>query len=216
MKFISWDANYFKAGKRNSDCVIRALCVATNFGYKKLLELFKKADKFIMGSGYGQGVGISREEVDDFAKRTGIIEKIWSGDSDYLKYLDDFGTTELDAMENFIDNDFDEILSDRHIKSKRFVFMVREPNEQKFNGTHSYHFTPIIWYNNDWTCIDTDIEFDTVENIKYAIPLAIYAVKKIAKPDSEYYYTNEKKAIKAQQEKEFEDNVIKKRKSNKK
>jgi hypothetical protein len=53
MKFISWDANYFKAGNRNNDCVIRALCVATNFGYKKLLEYFKKADKFIMGSGYG-------------------------------------------------------------------------------------------------------------------------------------------------------------------
>jgi hypothetical protein len=101
----------------------------------------------------------------------------------------------LDAMESFIDNDFDEILSDRNIKSKRFVFMVREPNEKNFNGTHSYHLTPIIWYKNDWTCIDTDTEFDTVENIKYAIPFAIYAVKRIAKKDSEYSYNNEKKAI---------------------
>ena len=216
MKFISWDANYFKAGNRNNDCAIRALCVATEFGYKKLLEFFKKADEFIMGSGYGQGVGIYREELDDFAKRTGIIEKIWGGDSDYIKYLDDFGTTELDEMENFINNDFDEILSDRNIKSKRFVFVVRGANKKNFNGTHLYHLTPIIWYKNDWTCIDTDTEFATVENIKYAIPIAIYAVKRVAKPDSEYHYDNEKKVVQAQQKKEFMDNVMKKQNPNKK
>lgn len=155
MKFIPWDANYFDKGTVNKDCVVRALCASTLIGYKTILKLFNKEDEFIMGSGYGYSKGISVDEIDEFAKKTGIIERIW-GDHEYSKMLDQLGTTDMDTLESFLENDIDEVIDSHNITRKRFMFLVRTPNSKNSDDPHHYHATSVIFHNNEWTCLDVD------------------------------------------------------------
>ena len=193
MKFIPLDANYFNRGTAKKDCVIRALCASTMIGYKTIMKLLNKEKEFIMGVGYGISRGISRAEIDDFANRTGIIERIW-GDDEYSRQLDKFGTTEEDTLGSFLENDINEIMDSHGITTdgeKRFVFLVRTPNERNSDDPHYYHATSVVWQNNEWVCVDVD----TIEQIQNSIPIWLYAVKKMANPDSPIFYVNERKRI---------------------
>lgn len=193
MKFIPWDANYFNRGTAMKDCVIRALCASTMIGYKTLMKLFNKEKEFIMGVGYGISHGIPRVEIDDFANRTGIIERIW-GDDEYSRMLDRIGTTEDDTLGSFLENDMDEVMESNGItrnRDKRFIFLVRTPNERNSDDQHHYHATSIIWHGGEWVCLDVD----TIKQIQNSIPIWVYAVKKMPKPDSPIFYDNERKRI---------------------
>lgn len=187
IKFIPWDANYFSRGAKNRDCVIRALCMVTNYGYKKLMEMFGK--KFMFGHGYPPGEsGISLDEIDKFADETGIIEKIWGGDDGYSELLDKIGiVSDYDNLQSFINNDLDEIMEYNNIKLKRFVFVVKDTKKEP-NDPHHYHMTPVIWYKDRWTCFD----LPTIKNIQDSIPICCYAVKKVVKNNSPDSYINER------------------------
>jgi hypothetical protein len=94
--FVPYDANYFRTGDKKKDCVIRAISIAAMLGYKTVTELFNK--NFIFGVGYASNSGISLEEVDEFADKTGIIEMIW-GDKYHSMALDLFDdSTKYDTL----------------------------------------------------------------------------------------------------------------------
>lgn len=196
MKFIPFDANYFNAGKTNRDCVLRSLCIATLFGYRALLEMMGKGNEFVMGAGYDGGISV--EDIDDFARKTGIITKVW-GDDEYQEMLDKIGTTETEDLDYFVDNDLDDIMKINNLSKKRFMFIVRDPNVKNDRTQRKYHAVPVVYHNGEWTCLDVD-EKDNDSSIPVGklIPVAVYAVNKMPKKDSPYHYNNERKAVLAQ------------------
>lgn len=210
MKFIPFDANYFGAGKTNGDCVVRALCVATLFGYKAILKMLGKKNDFVMGAGYSGGVSIP--EIDDFAKRTGIVTKVWGGDEEYEKMLDEIGTTSLENLDTFLKEDMDEIIRINNIKKKRFVFILRDWNVKGDTTKRQYHAVAVVWHNGDWAVVDVD-ERDNggIIHNEDMIPILVYAVNRMPKKDSPYYYNNEKQEVLAQRNRELSDYLRKSR-----
>jgi len=204
MKFIPFDANYFNAGKTNGDCVIRALCVATLFGYKAILKMLGKKDDFVMGAGFDGGVPL--RELDDFAEKTGVITKVWGGDEEYEKMLDEIGTTSMESLDTFLREDLDDIIRINNVRRKRFVFILRDWNVKNDTTKRKYHAVAVVWHDGDWTVVDVD-ERDNNSKIPVGdmIPVAVYAVNKMPNKESPLYYNNEKTAVLAQRNREVSD-----------
>ena len=213
MKFIPFDANYFNAGNTNGDCVIRALCVATLFGYKTLMRLFGKEDEFIMGSGYDGG--ITPEEIDDFADKTGIITKVWGG-KEYEDVLDKVGITEDEDLEHFLKNDIDDIIAANNIRKRRFMVVVRDFNKKGDTpDIRRYHAVALVHHNGEWTAVDiTDRDNNGKMPISQTIPVELWAVNKMPNKESPLHYNNEKKAVLAQRSREVSDYFKKSRARN--
>jgi len=194
MKIVTRDMNYFGKGSTVKDCVIRALACATNFGYRFLMKLFGMEKNFNLENGYGRGPGISKEQLQKFAKKTGILELIW-GDDEYSEYLYQYGTTDAEDLEHFMKNDFEEIIKDAGKgKYKRFVIIVRPGNKKGAEMKESSHAIPMMLINGEWTTVDVK----TIRQIQYSIPIYVYSVEKIAKKDSEYSLQTEYEEVKAE------------------
>lgn len=193
MKFFKCDTNYFDKGSTTKDCVIRALSFATHYGYRYICKELGKGDYFRLGKGYSGPTGITQDELDRFADRTGIIEHVW-GDDTYSDELTKYGTTDDDTLESFLNVFIDEILEMNHLKKDnlRLVFKVRTPNT-KGNDDHHFHATTVCWDKelNDWACVDVE----TIENIQYSIPLHMYVVREMADENSPNFWLNEKRTM---------------------
>ena len=193
MKFFKCDTNYFNKGSASKDCVIRALSFATHYGYRHICNLLGKGDDFRLGIGYNGRTGITQNELDRFADKTGIIEHVWGDDalSDMLTLT---GTDDGDTLEMFLDTLIDEILeyNDLEKDNLRLFFKVRTPNT-KGGDDHHFHATTVCWDKelNDWACVD----IETIKNIEYSIPIHMYVVRKMADEKSPEFWLNEKKMM---------------------
>ena len=193
MKFFKCDTNYFNKGSASKDCVIRALSFATHYGYRYICNELGKGDYFRLGIGYNGHTGITQDELDRFADKTGIIEHIW-GDDALSDMLTVTGTDDGDTLELFLDTIVDEILEYNDLKKDnlRLFFKVRTPNTRG-SDDHHFHATTVCWDKelNDWACVD----IETIKNIEYSIPIHMYVVRKMAEKDSPNFWLNEKRTM---------------------
>lgn len=193
LNFCKVNPNYF--GKKNGDCVIRALCVATGYGYKKLCEMLDVP--FIMGVGFGwaKSQGITKEQMDKFAKKYRIIEEVYCDDI-FMDWLHgDLDDDMMDPSEGFSLEDMvlNKFIPDKR-EYRRLLFGTRSNKVKQKGGDFKLHCVAVDNHT------DTYYDIDTNETAKYSLVTDIFRVvpDKICKPDSPDYYDNERKRILAE------------------
>lgn len=190
LNFYKFNANYF--GKKNGDCVIRALCVATGYGYKKICEMLDVP--FIMGVGFGwnENQGITKKQMDDFANKYGIIEEVYCDDI-FLDWI--HGDLEDDMMDPADGFSLEDMVLNKFIPDKRgyrrLLFGTRSNKVKQKDGDFKMHCVAVDNHTNTYYDVDTN------ETAKYSLVMDIFRVipEKICKPDSPDYYNNERKRI---------------------
>ena len=189
MKFVQFDANYFNKSSKG-DCVIRALCLATGYGYKKICDLL--GVDFLPGVGYGwaNSQGISFDELMVFAKKTKLIKPIEEEiDWDFVDFLKGHGPKDdmMDVGSGFsLEDTIDNNLIPDEREYRRLVVLLH--SQKNLKDLHA-------------VCVDnhTKTYYDTRanESAKYGIVYAIFAadMSKIPSQKDPDYYSNEKARI---------------------
>lgn len=190
LNFYSFNANYF--GRKTGDCVIRALCLTTGYGYRKLCEMF--GIPFVMGFGWGWGnnQGITKDEMDRFASEYGIIEEVYCDDI-FMDWIN--GDVDDDMMDPSDGFSLEDMVLNKFIPNRpgyrNLIFNTRSNKVRYRSGDFKMHCVAVDNQKN--TYFDTD----TNETAKYSLVMSIYRVipGKICKPDSPDHYNNERKRI---------------------
>ena len=179
MNFKDWNANYWNKGNPKGDCVIRALCRTTLYGYKYLCDALGAGDDFIMGAGFMGGFDLG--QIDDFAKKSGLIVKITS-DNEF---------TEDDVALSYADLKLLRKMAARKGVNRTASFMFTLVGDGE-NGKWQ-HATAFIKKGEDLEHVDVSACQDSI----YAVPTAIYAIPldKVCPRDNPNRYENERKRI---------------------
>jgi len=204
MKFIPFNANYFnsQAEKDYGDCVVRALCVTLQMGYKKICELLGVDFKLGTGYGYAESDGITPDEVE--SKLSEYVIRIYKDDEFYNQGNVDFSAPlEDELLSNWADIEngggMGIIADEAKLRGKRFYpnrFLVFTRNPKSKNSSSSdlnLHATAIIRSKGEWSVVDGS----KIRGIMNQVPTDLFAIKKFCKPDDpDYYYTEKNKVLK--------------------
>lgn len=212
VNFKALDFNYWNNGSKNGDCVIRALCATTGFGYKKICDMLGVGDQFNYGTGYGWSAahGIDRKQMDAFISKTEMLELIWEDDmfsawaDGHDKEFDLQDVTAEDTLEYFVENFLPIVLDEKGIDSENlnFVVEVRSNSARKSGDSLNIHMVALRKRGQDWTIIDNAKN----QRVVNTIPNRVYLVKKFCSKDSKFYYPTEREAVMTSFAKELQKN----------
>lgn len=200
MKFIPFNANYFNqlSTKDYGDCVVRALCVTLQMGYKKVCEMLGVDFKIGTGYGYSQADGITPEQVE--SKMGDYVERIYRNEEFYDWNQDFSAPMEDELLGGWVESGMQFEIDRAKEKGKRFYpnrFLVftRNPKSKNLSSNDlNLHATAVIFQKGDWAVVDGS----RIKGIVNQIPTDLFAIKKFCKPDNPDFYYTEKAKIMAQ------------------
>ena len=210
MKFFPWNANYWNTAddKSANDCVIRALCTTTAFGYYYICD--RLGVKASLEDGF-TGPGISAEQLEAFAKETGIVSLAWI-DEEFEALLKgrlkhDLHVPSSDEMlKTWVDEGMVDISMDEYARRtgarffrNRAVVSVRSNSATGRKSDLKLHATALIRRDGEWGMYDSRLCRDALNEI----PRRLFVVNGQCPKGSPNYYWTEKARMERERKKVY-------------